>query len=57
MDLQKRHTDVLENNKIVIIDFWAPWCRPCVSFVPIFEAAAEVNPSVTFVKISRSQEQ
>jgi thioredoxin 1 len=38
----------IENNPFVIVDFWAPWCDPCVSFTPTFEAAAKNNPDIVF---------
>jgi thioredoxin 1 len=31
----------IEENPFVIVDFWAPWCDPCVAFTPVFEAAAK----------------
>lgn len=40
--------DTIVNNDFVIVDFWAPWCEPCVEFTPIFEAAAEKNPDIVF---------
>jgi thioredoxin 1 len=40
--------DTIVNNPFVIIDFWAPWCEPCVTFTPVFEAAAANNPDILF---------
>ena len=37
---------------VVIVDFWATWCRPCLMQAPIFEEAAkEMKGKVTFLKI------
>lgn len=38
----------IENNPFVIVDFWAPWCDPCVAFTPIFESVANKNPDIMF---------
>ncbi|MGQ0442621.1 MAG: thioredoxin family protein [Methylophilaceae bacterium] len=38
----------IEKNNFVIVDFWAPWCDPCVAFTPTFEAAAVKNPDIVF---------
>jgi len=40
--------ETIEKNDFVIVDFWAPWCDPCVAFTPTFEAAAEKNPDIVF---------
>ncbi|MFT7228921.1 MAG: thioredoxin 1 [Methylophilaceae bacterium] len=40
--------ETITNNDFVIIDFWAPWCEPCVAFTPTFEAAAEKNADIVF---------
>ncbi len=42
---------------IVLVDFWAEWCGPCKSFGPVFEAASEKNPEITFAKIDTEAEQ
>lgn len=40
--------ETIEKNNFVIVDFWAPWCDPCVAFTPTFEAAAENNTDILF---------
>ena len=40
--------ETIENNPFVIVDFWAPWCEPCVVFTPTFEAAAAKNKDIVF---------
>lgn len=47
----------IENNDIIIIDFWADWCGPCKSFAPTFEAAAEKNPDIVFAKVNTEEQQ
>ena len=49
--------ETIENNQIVIFDFWAPWCGPCQRFGPIFEAVAAKYPEVKFVKVNTDEEQ
>ena len=43
-------------NDIVMIDFWAPWCGPCQTFKPVFHAAAERHPEVTFAACNTDQQ-
>ena len=42
----------IEKNAFVIVDFWAPWCDPCLAFTPTFEAAAAKNPDIFFATVN-----
>ena len=33
--------NVLQSDKPVLVDFWAPWCRPCIMVAPILDELAE----------------
>ena len=45
-------TEVLDNDKVVLVDFWADWCGPCHMLAPTFEELAEEMDDVDFMKLN-----
>jgi thioredoxin 1 len=46
----------IEDNEIVLIDFWASWCGPCRAFAPVYEKVSENHPGIVFAKVDTEAE-
>lgn len=46
----------VDDNDIVLVDFWAEWCGPCKSFAPVYEKVSEEHTDVVFGKVDTDEE-
>lgn len=50
------HNEVMETEKVVVIDFWATWCGPCKMMAPVIEEVAKDYTDVKVCKVNVDEE-
>ena len=57
INIQNFEQEVLQSDKPVLLDFWAPWCGPCRMIGPILDEIAEEREDIKVCKINVDEEQ
>ncbi|WP_024792160.1 thioredoxin [Candidatus Ruthturnera calyptogenae] len=54
---QSNFDETIQNNNIVVLDFWAPWCGPCKQFASTYDEVSDKIDDVIFAKVNTEDEQ
>lgn len=53
---EENFDEVISQNSLVIVDFWAEWCAPCKNFAKVYEEVAQQHPEFVFGKINTEEQ-
>ncbi|OIN82638.1 thioredoxin family protein [Mycobacterium malmoense] len=53
---QETFKPTIVGNPLVLVDFWAGYCRPCQAFAPIYHRSAQTHPDVVHAKVDTQAE-
>ena len=52
----KTFKEEINDNRLVIVDFWAPWCGPCSAFSPVIDEVSEERNDIKVCKVNVDDE-
>lgn len=47
---------MMRSEGITLVEFWGAWCKPCLTFLPVFEAASDEHAGVVFATVDTQAE-
>ena len=53
---QDSFESTIAGDGIVIVDWWASWCGPCMAFAPVYESVSSRHPDIVFAKVDTEAE-
>ena len=56
VNINNYQNEVIQSEKKVLLDFWAPWCGPCRMVLPILDAIANERADIKVCKINVDEE-
>ena len=52
MEIKNFNEEIINSKGLTIVDFWAPWCTVCITFIPILEKVEKQIDNVIFYRLN-----